>query len=167
MSWIGPETLGELFDEHAAALVLYARQWCPAPEDVVQDAFLSLAKQRVRPDQVLPWLYRVVRNGALAANRTDGRRHRREAAVSSRGEVWFAAGDDRIDARHAEALLRELEPEVRAVVVARIWGGLTFDAIAQVQGCSLTTAHRRYRAGLAQLLERLETHEPRRRSCRR
>jgi len=35
-----PTFLGRLIDRHAAALVLYARQWCAAPEDVVQDAFL-------------------------------------------------------------------------------------------------------------------------------
>ena len=33
---MGPELLGRLFDDHAAALVLYARQWCATPEDVVQ-----------------------------------------------------------------------------------------------------------------------------------
>src|SRR5437667_425569 len=31
--------LADLIDGHAAALVLFARQWCAAPEDVVRDAF--------------------------------------------------------------------------------------------------------------------------------
>jgi hypothetical protein len=42
--------------------------------------------------------------------------------------------------------------EFREVIVARFWGGLTFDQIARLQGCSLTTAHRRYRDGLSRLL---------------
>ncbi len=155
MGRVGPEILGRLFDEHAAALVLYARQWCESAEDVVQEAFLSLARQRTAPDRVVPWLYRVARNGALAAARGERRRRKREARVSS-GEAWFASTDDRIDARRAESLLTELEPDLREVIVARLWGALTFDEIARLQGCSLTTAHRRYQAGLTRLQERLE-----------
>ena len=162
MSRIGPETLGELYDRHAAALVLYARQWSVTPEDVVQDAFIALARRRVAPDQALAWLFRVVRNGALAASRHDRRRARREGKVAAPA-AWFAAGDDAIDARHAQGLLADLDPAARSVIIARIWGGLTFDAIAQAEGCSLTTAHRRYQAGLAQLYERLAQHEPARR----
>ena len=45
-----PDLLGNLLDQHAAALELYAGQWCDATEDVVQDAFLKLAAQRVLPD---------------------------------------------------------------------------------------------------------------------
>jgi RNA polymerase sigma-70 factor (ECF subfamily) len=155
MGRVGPEILGRLFDEHASALVLYARQWCEAAEDVVQEAFLALAGQRTAPERVVPWLYLVVRNGALAAARGERRRRRREARASG-GEAWFASADDRIDGRNAQALLAELEPEIREVIVARLWGGLKFEEIARVQGCSLTTAHRRYHAGLARLHERLE-----------
>jgi len=79
---MGPEQLGRLVDEHAAALVLYARQWCAAPEDVVQEAFVKLASQRREPDNLLGWLYRVVRNGALAAARAERRRRRDSMAKS-------------------------------------------------------------------------------------
>lgn len=67
MELISPETFGLLFDEHAGALVLFARQWCDTPDDIVQDAFMALARQTVVPDRLVPWLYRVVRNGAIAA----------------------------------------------------------------------------------------------------
>jgi RNA polymerase sigma-70 factor (ECF subfamily) len=156
MGRIGPDLLGRLFDEHAAALVLYARQWCHAPEDIVQDAFVALARQWTQPDQVVPWLYRVVRNSAIAAGRSARRRIQREARVSA-DEAWFDATDDRIDAAHASRLLDELEPESREAIVARLWGGLTFEEIARLQGCSLTTAHRHYQNGMAQLHERLES----------
>jgi DNA-directed RNA polymerase specialized sigma24 family protein len=45
-----PDLLGNLLDQHAAALELFARQWCDVPEDVVQDAFLKLAAQRALQD---------------------------------------------------------------------------------------------------------------------
>jgi hypothetical protein len=43
MERIGPDILGRLFDEHAGALALFARQWCDGPDDIVQDAFVALA----------------------------------------------------------------------------------------------------------------------------
>ena len=43
------QRLIQLIDTHAAALVLYARQWCDAPDDVVQEAYIKLAGQRVEP----------------------------------------------------------------------------------------------------------------------
>src|SRR5262249_15178408 len=107
------------------------------------------------PDEVLPWLHRVVRNGALQAHRSEQRRRRREGQAGM-AEVWFAAVDEQLDSRQAFALLAELPLEQREVIVARLWGGLTFEAIAAWTGSSLATAQRRYHAGLARLKERLE-----------
>jgi RNA polymerase sigma-70 factor (ECF subfamily) len=161
MGRIGPEILGRLFDEHAAALALFARSWCDAPEDVVQDAFVALARQDPGPDRPVAWLYRVVRNGAIAASRRSRRRRRREHRAADResapGAPCFDATDDRIDAAHASRLLEELDPETREIIIARLWGGLTFEEAARLQGCSVTTAHRRYQAGLSRLHERLES----------
>jgi hypothetical protein len=49
---MGPEQLSRLVDDFAAALVLYARQWCASAEDVVQEAFVKLASQRPPPDNI-------------------------------------------------------------------------------------------------------------------
>jgi len=73
------ELLGRLFDQHAAALVLYARQWCATPEDVVQDALLKLVAQKKPTQCAVAWLYRVVRNGAISAARSSKRRLRKLA----------------------------------------------------------------------------------------
>src|SRR4051794_41840122 len=107
---MGPEELGDLVDRYAAALVLYARQWCDSPEDVVQTAFLKLVRLRTAPDNLLPWLYRVVRNGAIDASRASRRRHKYEAAAAARGPPWFAPPDDPtgLDARAAKAALQTL-----------------------------------------------------------
>jgi RNA polymerase sigma-70 factor (ECF subfamily) len=155
MPQIAPEELGRPYREHATALRLYVRQWPQGDEDLVQDAFVKLAQQSPPPDQVLPWLYRVVRNGAMARARGEARRRRREDAARA-PEAWFAAADDRLDGLEATRLLAELPLGQREVVVARIWGGLTFEDIARLVGCALPTAHRRYQAGLTALRERLE-----------
>src|SRR5471032_2019840 len=120
MPRIAPDELARLYREHAPGLRLYVRQWPGGDEDLVQDAFVKLAQQSPAPDQVLPWLYCVVRNGALAVARGAARRRQREARVSG-SEAWFAVADDRIDGQEATRLLAELPLEQSEVVVARIW----------------------------------------------
>jgi RNA polymerase sigma factor (sigma-70 family) len=152
---IDPTILARLYRQHAPALCLWARQWGGAAEDLVQNAFVQLAQQAPPPEHVLGWLYRVVRNEALAAHRSATRRRQRERRASPR-EAWFATTDDRLDADDATRLLAEMPLELREIIVARLWGNLTFEEIALLVGCSLPTAHRRYHAGLAQLRERIE-----------
>jgi RNA polymerase sigma-70 factor (ECF subfamily) len=50
--------------------------------------------------------------------------------------------------------------EQREVIVAHLWGGLTFEEIAGLCHCSTTTAHRRYVAGLTELRTRLNVSCP-------
>jgi RNA polymerase sigma-70 factor (ECF subfamily) len=150
-----PEVLTRLIDRHAAALVLYARQWCAAAEDVVQEALIKLVAQRVWPRNVAAWLYRVVRNGAISAARAESRRRRHETQAAQL-RCWFQVSDEAAaDAEVVTRALRELLLEQREVIVAHLWGGLTFEQVGELAGCSSSTAHRRYLAGLAQLRERL------------
>jgi RNA polymerase sigma-70 factor (ECF subfamily) len=156
MAGIGPEILTRLLDEHGAALVLYAQQWCDTPEDVVQEAFLALVRQPALPDNLVGWLYRVVRNGAINASRASRRRTKRETATAGMSEPWFHITlDDRLDAVEAARVMGELPIEERETIVARLWGGLSFDEIAQLSGSSTSTVHRWYQAGLNSLRERL------------
>jgi RNA polymerase sigma factor (sigma-70 family) len=154
---MGPEQLGRLVDEHAAALTLYARQWCTAPEDVVQEAFLKLVRQSVPPTHVVPWLYRVVRNGAISASRASRRRRHHEGQAAERAPAWFLPTEGlTLDAAVATRALEELPTEQREVIVAHLWGGLTFEQVAALMGTSNSSAHRWYLAGLKTLRERLD-----------
>ncbi len=72
-------------------------------------------------------------------------------------DACFESADDQIDARKAGDLLAEIDSDLRETIVARLWGGLTFDEIATLCGCSVSTVHRRYTAGLRILQERLDT----------
>src|SRR6266480_4964619 len=154
MPSIDADTLGRLFRTNAPALRLFARQWGLNGDDLVQDAFVKLARQAPPPAQVIGWLYQVVRNGAIALARGSARRRRREG-IASAPEAWFESVDDRLDAQDAVHHLAKLSLELREVIVAKIWGGLTFEHIARLVDCSLPTAHRRYQAGLAELSERI------------
>jgi RNA polymerase sigma factor (sigma-70 family) len=144
--------LTRVLDEHGPALVLYAQQWCATPEDIVQEAFIRLMQQRPLPDNIGGWLYRVVRNGAISASRATARRVRHETGSASRREPWFKpALEDVIDANTATAALQALAIDEREVVVLRIWGGRSFEEIAELIGKSSSTAHRRFEAGLESL----------------
>ncbi len=156
MAGVQPELLERLAKEHAAALVLYARQWCGTPEDVVQEAFLKLVVQKTPPDNPIPWLYRVVRNAALMANRAERRRRHHETVAAARVPAWFVDSDlAGLDAAAVTAALRSLPSSQSEVLVARIWGGLTFEQIGEAVGCSAPTAYRTYVAGLSALREKM------------
>jgi len=153
---VGPDLIERLFDRHAAALEFYARQWCASPEDVVQEAMLLLAAEPQAPRDVAAWLYRVVRTRAINASRSARRRRRYETAAASRERAWFVPSPgDAIDAKAAGAALDGLPDDQREVVVARVWGGLTFHEIGELTGTSDSTAHRRYAAALDALRRKL------------
>ena len=156
MSTISPRYLSHLLREYGPALVLYAEQLCNTPEDVVQEAFLRLAEQADMPENSLAWLYRVVRNGALNACRAARRRGRHESAAAGAAKAWFDSRHEQlVDAREAEQALTHLPDTQRETVVARLWGGLSFEEIAELTGSSVSTAHRRYQSGIQALRERL------------
>ncbi len=153
---MGPEQLEELMERYAAGLMLYARQWCATPEDVVQDAFVKLATLRRAPDQPKAWLYVAVRNRAISAARAEARRKHHEARAGQYSQPWFRVDcGSALDAQEAAWSLQQLPVEQREVIVAHLWGELTFEQIAQLVGCSSSTAHRRYVDGLALLRQKL------------
>src|SRR5947209_15895790 len=118
---MGPDQLGRLIDAHAAALALYARQWCAAPDDAVQEAFLKLATQPAPPPDAVPWLYAVTRNLARTAGRAERRRRHHEAAAAARAPTWFVPAEGAaLDAETAARALAGLPADEREAVVAHV-----------------------------------------------
>jgi RNA polymerase sigma factor (sigma-70 family) len=153
---VDDKLLGRLLDEHAPALVLYARTWCDTPQDVVQDAFVQLVRQPEAPQCAAAWLYHVVRNRAISVSRSAQRRRKHEGRSAADVATWFVPADDsRMDAEAAAEALNALPQEQRETVVAKLWGGLSFDQIGELTQTSSSTAHRRYQTALAALRERL------------
>lgn len=152
---MSPKQIANLIDAHSPALLLYARQFGPCAEDLVQEAFLRLVAQRTWPSEVVPWLYRVVRNAALDERKMQERRARREQSVA-RVVRWFVEPQiDGLDAEAAAGALQELDVEQREAIVAHLWGGLTFEQIGAVADIAASTAFRRYQAGIEALRARL------------
>src|SRR5262249_16021211 len=103
-----PHEFASLVDAHGPALYLCSRQWCPTPEDGGEEAVIKLMGQRRPPPEVVPWLYRVVRNASIDADRVALRRQRRESAVA-RPTRWFVEAEvDGLDAESAVVGLQRL-----------------------------------------------------------
>lgn len=152
--------IADLLDRHAAALVLFARQRCDAAEDVVQEAFCKLAALPAPPADPAAWLFRVVRNAGLDAGKAERRRKRREAAVARPARWFHESAIDGLDAAAAVGAMQSLPDEQREVIALRLWSDLTLEQIAVACDCSVSTAHRRYEAGIAALRERLGVECP-------
>jgi len=144
--------LAAALERHGAALKLYARQWTAAPEDVVQEAFVRLACQKTSPEPLAPWLFRVVRNTALNAARSEKRRKRHEKQAGERHGVWFIVSEETaLDAATVTQWLQTLALEQREVITLHLWAGLTFAEIATVMDASASSVHRLYQTGLESL----------------
>ncbi len=153
-----PESkIKELIRSRLPALVLFARQWSHfAAEDIAQEAFVKLYRQDPWPDDPVAWLFTVVRNASNNHVRA-GKRRKRHEQEARRSHLWFLPAKDE-EEQNGDLIraLESLDRKDREIIVAKIWGDLTFEQIAELPGCSTAAAHRRYKAGLARLLERLE-----------
>ncbi|TWT59289.1 RNA polymerase sigma factor [Allorhodopirellula solitaria] len=149
-------TDADLVRRWGPALVLFARGRCDCAEDVVQEAFVKLFRLRHRPDNIRAWLFRVVRNESANAYRSQVRRERHEQSASQNRELWFEPTPGAtIDIETATAALQNQPVEVRETIVARLWGGLSFDEIAVLTEVSPSTASRRYQSGLQAIRQQL------------
>jgi RNA polymerase sigma-70 factor (ECF subfamily) len=155
----GDDRVIELFQAHAPALLLYARQWVgeASAEDVVQGVFVRLVYGGRLPQEPRTWLFRCVRNEAISFNRSEHRRGRRERIIASSAPTWFVPRpEDRLDAGAAQAALEMLPPDQREIITLKLWSGLTLTEIAAVTELAVSTVHARYAGALAALRKKLE-----------
>ena len=145
----------ELVHTRLADLVLFAKQWKQNPaEDIVQEAFLKLMKQKVFPDNPMAWLFTTVRNISNNEVRSQTRRKRRELEVqTNKGLFEVPDTEQKEEIEQMIQRLESLDLEYREVIVAKIWGGLTFEEIAAMTDASRSAVHRRWQEGLRRLGE--------------
>ena len=156
----GDQAVAELYDRHAPALLLYARQWVGTAEaeDVVQRVFVGLISAGRLPTEPRTWLFKCVRNEAMGVLRSGRRRERREGVVAWAKRGWFESRpEDPLNAAEAQAAMEALPEELREVVTLRLWGDLTLSEIAEITGSAVSTVHGRYEMAMETLRKRLET----------
>jgi len=167
---IDSDQLQELIDSHGAALTLYARQWCKAPDDALQEALIELLQQSPVPDHPTAWLFKTIRYRAMNLSRGERRRSEHHRRACEQRDDWFIEEHGPgFDSGELARLLDQLPTMEREIVITRIWGELPFERIAELVGSSSSSVHRRYRAALLMLRRMMgddagtgETHEPQR-----
>ena len=128
----------------------------------MQNALVDLLRVEEDPDDPTAWLFETVRRRAMNIARTEKRLAAREKTVRTERNPWFEADADRqLIAAEIERSIGMLEDLERQIVVAHIWGELSFSQIAKVVDKPSSTVHRHYKNALAMLAKSLN-EEPKR-----
>jgi RNA polymerase sigma factor (sigma-70 family) len=153
------EHLEKLFRRQSRQLFACALAVAGCPhqaEDAVQSAFCSLFKLTLRPQNLEAYVYRTVRNAALA--------QRRGRPVAELADEWFlfepGAGPAELAEigefkQRAAAALKNLSDDERETVVAHLYGDMTFSQVAAVREISINTVTSWYRRGMDKLRQEL------------
>ena len=154
------------FDENGPRLLLFARGWSVSregAEDLVQETMVRMWHYQAErggepPDLALA--FSTLRFAGMNQKRTDTRRKKREESIiylNDFEDVWL---DPTLEDDEEAVMLREavqrLAPKLRDVIVMKIWGGLTFQEIAQTLAIPANTCASRYRYALDQLSQELQ-----------
>lgn len=127
-------------------------------DDLAQEAWLvALGAQRAEAPSSA-WLRGVLGNLRRHARRSDGRRAARERA-SAREESQPSAAEVASELtlrKHVTDSLLELSEPYRSSLYLRFFKELSLEALAQEQGISISTAHRRIEEGLTRMRGKLD-----------
>jgi RNA polymerase sigma-70 factor (ECF subfamily) len=147
---IDPQTLQQLIHAQWLPLLYWIgrdRHWA---EDVVQEAFVKLAIADPVPDAPVAWLYRVSKNLAINAQRQQTNRAAREQLASQRS-VPRHSDISNAEMNELSETLDRMPAAVREIIVARIWGDLSFEEIAVMSNSNKATVWRTFQSGLEEL----------------
>jgi RNA polymerase sigma-70 factor (ECF subfamily) len=135
-------------------------------EDLVQEAFLRLWRQRAALDperSLQAWLYVTVRNLALDHRRSvTTQRALRETLAPSAGSPAAPeaeAGTEALEAR-LRGWIDELPVRRREAFLLSRFGGFTYEEIARIMEVSVKTVDNHIWAALQHLRARLRAYEP-------
>ncbi len=158
------QTVADAVDRWAGVLTAWLRPRSRSPEDIVQETFCRLACQEVPPERIGPWLFQVALNLCHEEARRTQRRIAREQSRAPHESVASCA-HELVVHREVREAVDSLQSDLRDLVIARLWAGLTLQESADLLQLSVSTAHRRYQESLTQLRlllagkEKLHEHE--------
>ena len=137
--------------------MLYARQWCLHPDDALQEALIDLAHQSTDPRDPVAWLFQTVRCKAMNQSRAEHRRAKHQNLAAQQRDVWFYvdhASDS--ESSDVQAALDSLPAIEREIVVARMWGHMTFEQISELVDRPVSFVYRRYQQSLVEVQNKLD-----------
>jgi len=151
-------------DAHGEMFFLYSRQQTRSEadaKDVFQDALVEAWQKIDRriPDKAL--VFATIRRRAIDLGRSTDRRSKREQLVAADLDNWFVSDFAKEDTRRfLKNALGELSDLQREVLILRVWGDLSFPAIANLTNVTVATATSRYRYALERLRDSLAELKP-------
>ncbi len=145
-------------DEHAARLLLFARQQTGCAhdaEDVLQEALVeSWRRAGGRPELAL--VFKTIRRRAIDLGRSNRRRAVRENGQEL-PELFTALPGEADTVEMLGKEMMRLPDAQREVLTLKFWGGLTFAEIADTLEIPQGTAASRYRLALESLRQTITT----------
>jgi RNA polymerase sigma-70 factor, ECF subfamily len=157
-----------LFRAEYASLIRFAGRYVSdvaAAEDLVQDVFLTLWRDRSRLDGASSpraYLFRAVRNRALNQLRDSRARRRIDEQLAVPGELSVAPDTGAADVARIRAALNDavaaLPARARLIFELSRYHGLTYREIAASLGISVKTVETQMGRALRVLRERLERY---------
>ena len=163
-----PRAFELIFDRHGGAAFSLAYRMVGnrvAAEDIIQEAFLSIWRSRMRYDRsrgsVRTWVLGIVHNRAIDALRRGASHDRRQEALDGVEERHEAP--DRTDveaarreeARSVRTALETLPDDQRRTIELAYFGGFTHSQIAELLDQPVGTVKGRMRLGLDKLRRQL------------
>ena len=174
-------TLEAIYKDHRQGLFTVALSITRKPdraEDAVHDAFARLCRGGISPTgDPVAYAYAAVRNAAIDITRKrqemsihapaggaglspiGHRDARTNVSIYNGHDPSLTGSDQAAMAAEAERIVRDAVEELpdaqRDVLVMKLYGGLTFDQIAQAMNEPLSTVASRYRRALDKLKDRL------------
>ena len=163
-----PRAFELLYDRHGAAAFSLAYRMVgkrAAAEDIVQEAFLSIWRSRMRYDpgrgSVRTWVLGIVHNRGIDALRRGAvhdRRRERIEGIEERHEAPERTDVEaarREEARSVRSALDTLPEDQRRAIELAYFGGFTHSQIAELLGEPIGTVKGRMRLGLDKLRRQL------------
>ena len=167
-----PRAFETVYDRHGGAAFSLAYRMVgnrTVAEDVVQEAFLSIWRSRLRYDtdrgSVRTWVLGIVHHRTIDALRRNLVHDRRRASAEGieereeapeRTDVEVARRDE---ARSVRAALDDLPREQRQVIELAYFGGFTHTQIAEMLSMPVGTVKGRMRLGLEKMRRALASEE--------
>ena len=143
---------------NARRFLLFARDQtrCEADaHDVLQDALVESWRRHGDAPPPDALVFATIRRRAIDLGRRTDRREQREHGIE-----WFVAPDETGLDAELDRAVKGLPPNLREVVVLKVWSGLTFQQVADTLGIPLNTAASRYRYALDHLRDALKEVQP-------
>lgn len=152
------QDLEQLYDTYAHGLFHYLLGFTKAEadaRDLLQDVFIKLAREKQRQvKSEKAFIYRLAHNLAIDwLRRRQARRNGHEAWFEHVGthKQQVQTTDQELLLRAFADALKSLPAEQRTIFDLKLWEGLTFEQIAEVQQIPLNTAASRWRYAVEKL----------------